>query len=130
MDIHNKFFLRAESKEALFAALVLAGIAIPNPPDADRPYSYAPGFDVDEAGVFSIGGQFDPETGEVIEEPTILDGYHCNGIGALTDDQRAILADMLIAEPKKRLRYWAGEQIIEMPPEPEPAPAEEPNGEE
>lgn len=33
---------------------------------------------IDEVGIISRGGQWDPETGEVIEPPEVLDGWHVN----------------------------------------------------
>ena len=38
-------------------------------------------FAIDEVGVISKGGEYDPETGEVITPPTILSGYHINSVG-------------------------------------------------
>ena len=33
---------------------------------------------IDEIGVISKGGEYDPETGEVITPPTVLTGWHVN----------------------------------------------------
>jgi hypothetical protein len=37
---------------------------------------------LDEVGVISKGGEWDPETGEVITPPTVLDGWHVNLMAA------------------------------------------------
>jgi hypothetical protein len=36
---------------------------------------------IDEVGVITKGGTYDPETGEVITPPTVLDGWHVNTMG-------------------------------------------------
>ena len=33
---------------------------------------------IDEVGIISKGGEYDPETGEVITPPTVLSGWHVN----------------------------------------------------
>lgn len=38
-------------------------------------------FAIDEVGIISRGGEWDPETGEVITPPTVLDGWHINTLG-------------------------------------------------
>lgn len=38
-------------------------------------------FAIDEIGVITRGGEWDPETGEVLVPPTVIDGHHCNTIG-------------------------------------------------
>jgi len=42
-------------------------------------------FAIDEVGTIYEGGTYDPETGEVIVAPTVLDGFHVNFIGELPD---------------------------------------------
>ena len=39
------------------------------------------GWALDEVGLIHEGGEWDPETGEVITPPTVLDGWHVNAIG-------------------------------------------------
>ena len=41
---------------------------------------------IDEVGVISKGGEYDPETGEVITPPTVLAGWHVNVIGDLAPE--------------------------------------------
>ena len=40
---------------------------------------------LDVIGPIYEGGVYDPDTGEVITPPTLLDGWHCNYIGELPD---------------------------------------------
>jgi len=40
---------------------------------------------IDVIGPISIGGTYDPETGDVITPPTLLPGWHVNYIGELPD---------------------------------------------
>ena len=40
---------------------------------------------IDEIGTIYEGGEYDPETGEVIVAPTVLDGWHVNFQGVLPD---------------------------------------------
>ena len=41
---------------------------------------------IDEIGVISKGGEYDPETGDVITPPTVLTGWHVNVIGDLAPE--------------------------------------------
>ena len=40
---------------------------------------------VDVVGTITRGGEYDPETGDVIVAPTVLDGWHVNFAGELPD---------------------------------------------
>lgn len=42
-------------------------------------------FAIDEIGVITKGGAWDPETGEQLEPPTLLDGWHVNTVGLEPD---------------------------------------------
>jgi len=37
---------------------------------------------IDEIGIITKGGEWDPETGDVITPPTVLDGWHVNLMAA------------------------------------------------
>jgi hypothetical protein len=41
---------------------------------------------IDEVGIITKGGSYDPETGEVITPPTVLAGWHVNVIGGLAPE--------------------------------------------
>jgi hypothetical protein len=38
-------------------------------------------FAIDEVGTITKGGEYDPETGEVITPPTVISGWHVNYAG-------------------------------------------------
>lgn len=40
---------------------------------------------LDEVGIILRGGEWDPETGETITPPTILDGWHVNADGIASE---------------------------------------------
>jgi hypothetical protein len=56
---------------------------------------------LDVIGAISIGGEYDPETGEVLVPPTVLDGWHCNYIGELPDGW-----EEYVVEPANPVRVW------------------------
>jgi hypothetical protein len=41
---------------------------------------------IDEVGIITKGGEYDPETGEVITPPTVLAGWHVNTTGDLAPE--------------------------------------------
>ena len=41
---------------------------------------------IDEVGIISKGGEYDPETGEVITPPKVLSGWHVNVFGDLAPE--------------------------------------------
>ena len=43
-------------------------------------------FTIYERGVITKGGEYDPETGEVIVAPTVLSGWHVNVVGDLAPE--------------------------------------------
>ena len=43
-------------------------------------------YSLDEVGVISKGGEYDPETGEVITPPKVLSGWHVNVVGDLAPE--------------------------------------------
>jgi hypothetical protein len=57
---------------------------------------------LDVIGVITRGGEYDPETGEVITPPTVLDGWHLNYQGPLPEgwEQYAVT-------PANPVRVWA-----------------------
>lgn len=57
---------------------------------------------LDVIGAIYIGGEYDPETGEVIIPPTVLDGWHVNFIGELPEDW----ADYVVT-PEQPVRVFA-----------------------
>jgi hypothetical protein len=57
---------------------------------------------IDVVGTISRGGEYDPETGDVIVAPTVLDGWHVNFAGELPDGW-----DDYLVEPANPYRVFA-----------------------
>jgi hypothetical protein len=57
---------------------------------------------IDELGTIYQGGEYDPETGDVIEPPTLLDGWHVNFIGDIPEEWE----DYLVS-PENPVRVFA-----------------------
>jgi hypothetical protein len=73
-------FLRFPDESAWTAAATEAGFLID-----DTLTAYTHGHALDVVGQITRGGEYDPETGDVIVAPTVLDGFHVNFAGALPD---------------------------------------------
>jgi hypothetical protein len=56
---------------------------------------------LDVIGFISIGGEYDPETGDVLAPPTVLDGWHVNYTGELPE-----VWDAYTVSPKQPVRMW------------------------
>jgi hypothetical protein len=57
---------------------------------------------LDILGTIYEGGEYDPETGDVIVAPTVLDGWHVNYQGVLPDGW-----DEFLVTPQIPVRVWA-----------------------
>ena len=57
---------------------------------------------IDVVGTITRGGEYDPETGDVIVAPTVLDGWHVNYQGVLPDGWEAY-----VVHPVNPARVWA-----------------------
>lgn len=57
---------------------------------------------IDVIGPISIGGTYDPETGDVITPPTLLPGWHVNFIGELPEDW-----EQYVVTPEQPVRVFA-----------------------
>ena len=73
-------FLRFPDESTWTAAATEAGYIVD---DALAAYTHDRAIDV--VGTITRGGEYDPETGEVIVAPTVLDGWHVNFAGTLPD---------------------------------------------
>ncbi|NBS69324.1 hypothetical protein EBT31_10495 [bacterium] len=91
-------FFRFPSEATGLAALKAAGLLTEDGTPVTASHSHA----LDVIGAISIGGEYDPETGEVLVPPTLLDGWHVNYIGELPDgwEQYAV-------SPEQPVRVWA-----------------------
>ena len=56
---------------------------------------------IDVIGTITRGGEWDPETGEVITPPTVLDGWHVNYVGELPEGW----AEYAVS-PEQPVRVW------------------------
>ena len=59
-------------------------------------------FAIDEVGVITKGGEYDPETGEVITPPKVLSGWHVNYAGEPPEAWEKFLVT-----PEHPARVWA-----------------------
>jgi hypothetical protein len=57
---------------------------------------------IDVVGTITRGGEYDPETGDVIVAPTVLDGWHVNFCGNLPNGWEEFLV-----EPTNPYRVFA-----------------------
>jgi len=90
-------FLRFPDADAWTAAATEAGFLID-----DTLTAYTHGHAIDVVGTITRGGEYDPETGDVIVAPVVLDGWHVNFSGVLPDGW-----DEYVVEPANPVRVWA-----------------------
>jgi hypothetical protein len=74
------YYLRFTNESAWTLAATAAGFI-----ENDTLAAYTHDHAIDVVGTITRGGTYDPETGEVIVAPTVLDGFHINFIGTLPD---------------------------------------------
>ena len=97
------YFLRFTDEAAWVSAATEAGFF--SEPDEDGNTTlaaYTHDHAIDVVGIITRGGEYDPETGEVIVAPTVLDGWHVNYQGVLPDGW-----DEFLVEPANPARVWA-----------------------
>jgi hypothetical protein len=84
------------------AALDAAGLIATDEDGNQRPITASHHHALDIVATISKGGEWDPETGEVITPPTVIDGWHVNYLGPLPDgwEQYAVW-------PRNPTRQWA-----------------------
>ena len=91
------YYLRFPNESTWTAAATEAGFIVD---DALAAYTHDRAIDV--VGKITRGGEYDPETGEVIVAPTVLDGWHVNLAGVLPDGW-----DEFAVYPANPVRVWA-----------------------
>ena len=97
------FFLRFPDESTWTSAATEAGFF--SEPDEDGNTTlaaYTHDHAIDVVGVITRGGEYDPETGDVIVAPTVLDGWHVNFIGELPEGW-----DDFLVEPAAPYRVFA-----------------------
>ena len=91
-------YIRFPDETTGLAALDAAGLL-----DADgNPLTASHTHALDVIGPISIGGTYDPDTGEVLTPPTLLKGWHVNYSGELPDEW-----DAYVVEPLHPFRVFA-----------------------
>jgi hypothetical protein len=90
-------FLRFPDESAWTVAATEAGFLID-----DTLTAYTHGHAIDVVGTITRGGEYDPETGDVIVAPTVLDGWHVNFAGVLFEGW-----DEFLVEPAAPYRVFA-----------------------
>jgi hypothetical protein len=92
-------YLRFPDAVAGMAALDDAGLL----DDGLNPITASHSHALDVVGAIAIGGEYDPETGEALVPPTLLDGWHVNYAGELPEGW----ADYAVS-PEQPVRVFAG----------------------
>jgi hypothetical protein len=90
-------FLRFPDADAWTAAATEAGFITD-----DTLAAYTHDRAIDVVGTITRGGEYDPETGDVIVAPEVLDGWHINFAGELPDGWEEYLVT-----PQHPMRVWA-----------------------
>ena len=95
-------FFRFPDEATGMAALDAAGLLFTDEDGNQRPITASHTHALDIVATISRGGEWDPETGEVITPPTVLDGWHVNYLGVVPDgwEQYAVW-------PENPARVWA-----------------------
>lgn len=83
------FYFRFPDEATATAALDAAGLLYTDDDGNTSPITASHDHALDVVGTIYEGGEYDPETGEVIEPPTQLPGWHVNYIGTAPDDWEA-----------------------------------------
>jgi hypothetical protein len=68
----------------------------------DTLFAYTHDRAIDVVGIITRGGEYDPETGEVIVAPTVLAGFHVNYSGDLPEGW-----EQFLVAPKHSYRVFA-----------------------
>ena len=90
-------FLRFPDESTWTEAATEAGFLID-----DTLTAYTHGHAIDVVGTITRGGEYDPETGDVIAAPEVLDGWHVNFAGTMPDGW-----DDYLVEPANPYRVFA-----------------------
>jgi hypothetical protein len=96
--VPNGPFFRFPDEATGMAALEAAGLLTEDGDPITASHTHA----LDCIGTIFRGGEYDPETGEVLVPPTVLDGWHCNYVGDLPDGW-----EEYVVRPEQPVRVWA-----------------------
>jgi hypothetical protein len=78
-------FFRFPDEETGWQKLAKAGLTTISEDDKLTPITASHTHALYVIGPIYIGGKYDPDTGEVIEPPILLEGWHINYLGPLPD---------------------------------------------
>ena len=81
----NTYYLRFPDESTGMAALDAAGFTATDEDGTTVVLTTSHTHAIDVVGSIYVGGEVDPETGEVITPPELLDGWHVNFIGELPE---------------------------------------------
>jgi len=95
-------YLRFPDESTGMAALDAAGFTTTNENGDTVMLTASHTHALDVVGPIYRGGTYDPDTGEVITPPVLLDGWHVNFVGELPDGW-----DTYLVEPKHPSRVFA-----------------------
>jgi hypothetical protein len=98
------YFLRFTDEAEFTIACEVAGLWIAD--DSPRPLLLSHTHILDVIGTITEGGEWDPETGDEITPPTVLDGWHVNAkfTAGLPDGW-----DTYLVTPGSPVRVFAGD---------------------
>jgi hypothetical protein len=102
------YFLRFPDSATGLAALAAADLL---DPETAFPITASLTHALDVIGPIVRGGSWNPETGEVLEAPTLLEGWHANYQGELPDGW-----SQYVVTPQNPARVWAGSASPEVSP--------------
>ena len=97
----NGPFFRFPDETTGMAALDAAGFTTTDEDGTVQILTASHAYALDVVGSISIGGEYDEE-GEVIEPPTLLDGWHVNYVGELPDGW-----EEYVVRPEQPVRVFA-----------------------
>ena len=96
-------YLRFPDEPTGMAALEAAGFTTVDDSGATIVITATHTWALDVIGPLQVGGSYDPKTGEVIDPPTPLPGWHVNFIGDLPQDW-----EQYVVAPRHPQRVFAG----------------------
>jgi hypothetical protein len=94
-------YLRFPDESTGMAALDAAGFTTTNDDGDTKVLTASHTHALDCVGLIYRGGTYDPDTGEVITPPTLLNGWHVNFVGELSDGW-----DAYVVNPKNPVRVF------------------------
>jgi hypothetical protein len=97
------YFIRFPDEATGMAALDAAGFTTTDEDGNTTVLTASHDWALDVVGLISIGGEYDPETGDVITPPTLLDGWHVNLAGELPEGW-----EEYVVYPGNPVRVFAG----------------------